>query len=346
MSSALETEIAKLRAEIAELSAGARKAGHDLNNVLQALICEAERLADSDLPRAQVISETILAAVTRGEELTRALLAAGHASARPVPLASMPALPAAVASFTYGPARILVVEDQEQNSDFLWKILQTAGHTVVVAGNGAEAVAAIELAPFDLVLMDIEMPLMDGLAATRAIRRMEGIGARVPVVALSGNVCPEQVLSFREAGMNDHIGKPFKRAALLRKVDSWLGRDPAPARALPETAAETEFDEICALMGRPWALRGLARLTAQIDEAFGSVPGKGERDIEQDGRLARQAHALVSLSSLLGFRTLSRLCGELEQACKSDLDVPSRFAQAKLAAAQAHATAAGLIAAG
>lgn len=344
MSSAFETEIAKLRAEIAELSAGARKAGHDLNNVLQALICEAERLADSDLPRAQVILETILTAVTRGEEVTRALLAAGHASARPMP--PTPTLPAAVASFTYGPARILVVEDQEQNSDFLWKILQTAGHTVVVAGNGAEAVAAIELAPFDLVLMDIEMPLMDGLAASRAIRRMEGMGARVPVVALSGNVCPEQVLSFREAGMNDHIGKPFKRAALLRKVDSWLGRDPAPARAPPETAAETEFDEICALMGRPWALRGLARLTAQIDEAFGSVPGKGERDIEQDGRLARQAHALVSLSSLLGFRTLSRLCGELEQACKSDLDVPSRFAQAKLAAAQAQATAAGLIAAG
>ena len=337
MSREPDSETAALRAELAELTALARKAGHGFNNVLQVLILEAERLEEGDIGRIPDIAAKILLAVSRGERLANSLLGlkqkAGQGAAPPV---------AAAPFAVQASARILVAEDQEQSGDFLQKILEAAGHTVVVAGDGAEAVAAVEAAPFDLVMMDIGMPVMDGLAATRKIRAMTGPRAAVPIVATSGNTQPEQAQSFRDAGMSDHIGKPFGRAAVLRKVDFWLGRETAPACALSEAGTATEFDKICALMGRPWALSGLAKLTAQIDEAFGAAAKQGVHD----GELARQAHALISLASLLGFPILSRLCGELEHACKSGLDLLPRYERAKMAAMQAQATAAGIIAAG
>ena len=162
------------------------------------------------------------------------------------------------------PARILVVDDQEAVRDFTRKILVRAGYEVALAGNGAEALAALDEADFDLILMDAHMPVMTGAAATRRIRALEGPRSTIPIIAFSGD---EQ--SLGAAGVNDHIDKPFTRAELLAKVDAWM---PCDAGAPPAGAAEKPggqaFQEMCDLMGRPWALRGLTKLTAQIDEAF------------------------------------------------------------------------------
>jgi len=233
---------------------------------------------------------------------------------------------------------ILVVEDQEPIRELIRAILASAGYEVAVAANGAEAVAAVRDTGFALVLMDVHMPVMDGLAATRQIRALEGPHSTVPIVAIS-----DDAPSLRAAGMNDHISKPFRKAQLLQKIETWLNRSggpqSTPAASQPKKGG-TAFEEACDLMGRPWTIRGLNRLAVQIDEAFGSQP----RADRANGQLVGQAHALVSLAALLGFATLSQLCSTLEEAGKSGHDVKVPFEQAKAAALEARAAALALIA--
>ena len=121
------------------------------------------------------------------------------------------------------PAKILLVEDLDLNQELARSVLERAGHRVDVAADGAEAVQRVQDARYDLVLMDIQMPVMDGIAATERIRNLPGEGRFVPIVAMTANVLPAQVSGFRQAGMDDHVGKPFKRDELLRVVERWAG---------------------------------------------------------------------------------------------------------------------------
>ena len=124
-------------------------------------------------------------------------------------------------------ASILVVEDVEVNQDIARAVLERAGHRVHIVGDGADAVAAVQQQPFDVVLMDIQMPGMDGLTATRLIRELAGPVHDIPVVAMTANVLPAQIIELRAAGMDDHVGKPFKRQELYATVDRWAaGRRP------------------------------------------------------------------------------------------------------------------------
>jgi CheY-like chemotaxis protein/HPt (histidine-containing phosphotransfer) domain-containing protein len=233
------------------------------------------------------------------------------------------------------PVRILVVDDQEAVREFTRKILIRAGYEVGLAGNGAEALAALDETDFDLVLMDAQMPVMTGEAATRQIRALGGPRSAIPIIAFSGD---EQ--SLAAAGVNDHIDKPFTKAELLAKVDAWLSNaaPPSPAGAA-ENLGGPAFQEMYELMGRPWALSGLTKLTQQIDEAFGAAAGA--RD---DKQLLSQAHALVSLSAVLGFATLSDRCSALEEACRSGQGAQPAFERARASAMEVRAAAVGLIA--
>jgi CheY-like chemotaxis protein len=84
--------------------------------------------------------------------------------------------------------------------------------------------AAVQAKTYDLVLMDIQMSGMDSISATQRIRALQGTAARVPIVAMTANVLTEQVVEFRAAGMNDHVGKPFRQNALLSAIDRWTSR--------------------------------------------------------------------------------------------------------------------------
>ncbi|KJB89837.1 hypothetical protein N826_15515, partial [Skermanella aerolata KACC 11604] len=126
------------------------------------------------------------------------------------PARSLPAAAPAGAAAGPAPAHILLVEDVPLNRELAVAILTGAGHRVDVAGNGQEAVEAARSRRYDLVLMDVQMPVMDGLAATRAIRRDEesrGHSA-VPILALTAGVFPAQIEACRDAGMNGHLAKP------------------------------------------------------------------------------------------------------------------------------------------
>ncbi|MEZ4830093.1 MAG: response regulator [Bacteroidia bacterium] len=107
-----------------------------------------------------------------------------------------------------GGKRILVVEDEEINLMIAQHILGKAGFTVFAVNNGEEAIEIVGRENFDLILMDIEMPIMDGLEATPLIRKLEN-GKNIPIVALTAHSLPEKLEEFKGAGLDDYIIKPF-----------------------------------------------------------------------------------------------------------------------------------------
>jgi CheY-like chemotaxis protein len=126
------------------------------------------------------------------------------------------------------PLRLLLVDDVAVNRELISVLLQPFDIDIVTACDGAQAVAIAGREDFDVILMDMQMPVMDGLAATRAIRRLPRPGAaRTPIIALTANVLPEQVARCLDAGMNDHLGKPIDPQRLLELLARWS--DPASA---------------------------------------------------------------------------------------------------------------------
>ncbi len=118
--------------------------------------------------------------------------------------------------------RVLVAEDSSLNQALAVRLLERQGHTVTVVSNGKEAVQALQDGEFDLVLMDVEMPEMDGLTATRSIRATESrLGGRVPIVAVTSNDNREQCLN---AGMDAYLPKPLNPDLLHRALDEVLSR--------------------------------------------------------------------------------------------------------------------------
>jgi CheY-like chemotaxis protein len=120
--------------------------------------------------------------------------------------------------------RALVVEDNAVNQELARAMLDMLGFHVTTASNGLEGVVAAAADPeLDLILMDCQMPVMDGLAAARAIRKAEGSGVRVPIIALTGNAMPGDREACVAAGMDDYLAKPFSLAALKAMLDRWTG---------------------------------------------------------------------------------------------------------------------------
>jgi PAS domain S-box-containing protein len=122
--------------------------------------------------------------------------------------------------------RALVVEDNAVNQEMARAMLDMLGFQVTTASNGREGVDAAAADPhLDLILMDCQMPVMDGLAAARAIRAAESEGLHVPIVALTGNAMPGDREACVAAGMDDYLAKPFSLAALKAVLDRWTGSD-------------------------------------------------------------------------------------------------------------------------
>ena len=112
------------------------------------------------------------------------------------------------------PLRILVAEDNAVNQLLIKALLDAFGHDSDVVGNGLEALHQVQASHYDLLLMDIQMPEMDGVAATLAIRALAGAVARIPILAMTANVMSEQALGYSQAGMDGVIAKPIDPAEL------------------------------------------------------------------------------------------------------------------------------------
>ena len=117
--------------------------------------------------------------------------------------------------------KILVVEDDEVNLMIAEHILNKEGFSVITVENGEEAIEIVKTQQFGMILMDIEMPIMDGLEATQAIRKMEH-GRRIPIIALTAHAIPEKIQEIRSAGMDDYIAKPFDPKKLKVIINKYI----------------------------------------------------------------------------------------------------------------------------
>jgi PAS domain S-box-containing protein len=218
--------------------------------------------------------------------------------------------------------RILLAEDNPVNVDVATMILEGAGYEVDVAADGVEAVDAIRRRRYDLVLMDMQMPHLDGLAATREIRAAPS-GARLPIVAMTANAMKEDQRRCLEAGMDDYFSKPFSPAILVERVAQWIDRFamPNPPEAAPEPDAVEAFPvvDLAATEDLVAALPA-ARFHALLRRSLSGMEGQMEKFARLDpiadvAEIGREAHKLVSSAGTFGARRVQHLAGDLEQAC-------------------------------
>jgi CheY-like chemotaxis protein len=138
------------------------------------------------------------------------------------PLAPVAALAQTTPRAAPSRAKILVVEDNLINQKVAVHLLSRLGYSSDIAANGAEAIDMVQRHLYDLVLMDCQMPVMDGFEATRAIRKMEASTVHLPVVALSASVLAGQRAKCLAAGMDDYLAKPIRKDALHAMLRCWL----------------------------------------------------------------------------------------------------------------------------
>ena len=172
--------------------------------------------------------------------------------------------------------RVLVVEDNQINLMLATTILKKAGHRADGASNGLEALSSIRSRPYDLILMDMMMPEMDGLDATRAIRQLTGPSAEIPIIAMTANAMKGDREKCLQAGMNDYLSKPIDKAKLFEKIDHWCGNGDASdscedgAFGNDEIAFEDEYEADASCVSgevlTPEAQDALQELHASLDD--------------------------------------------------------------------------------
>ena len=236
-------------------------------------------------------------------------------------------------------ARALLVEDNELNQEVATEFLRTLGMEVDLAPDGAVALDKVRHQAYDVVLMDMQMPVMDGLSATRAIRRLPGLQA-LPIIAMTANAMVQDRERCLKAGMNDHIAKPIDLQELVDKLHRWIG--PVASR-MASAAADGRDDParepgwITALSGIDGldARRGLSQLlgrdalyreilsrfvSGQRDTAsrIGEALAAGQRDKAQ-----RLAHTLKGLAAQIGALPLREQAARLEAALRDGTPEPA-----------------------
>ena len=237
-----------------------------------------------------------------------------------LPAAAALAEPTAAPALPVGPLRILVVDDVAANRQIAQAMLRSAGHVVEVAEDGVSALLALTQGTFDAVLMDLQMPTMDGFEATRRIRALPPPGCDVPVIALTASALPDQIEATRRAGMDAHLAKPLDRNALLLALANLPDRR-AAAAAEPAAPAEpavpyldgSALDILERELGH--AAHGiLAEFVGEVRRALSLLSNASPADRADPGHVQHAAHRLVGAARTLG---ASRLAAEAEALQKA-----------------------------
>jgi len=236
--------------------------------------------------------------------------------------------------------RVLVVEDQPLNREVAIGILASLGLHAQTANDGRQALEMLQKQSFDVVLMDCEMPVMDGFSATAELRRREPEGTHLPVIALTADATATGREACLAAGMDDYLAKPFRREALRGLLARWLqektqsepAREPeaAPSMEVPAPPGEPILDGATLDALRALPRSGQKDMLEHIGELYLSDSRGLIASIEESlgagnsADLARAAHAWRSYNGNVGALGLARLCRELEDTARQ-----SNFAAAQ-----------------
>ena len=224
-------------------------------------------------------------------------------------------------------ARVLLVEDNAINREVVLELLCHSGLVIETAVNGQEALERVRQHPYDLILMDIQMPLMDGYSATRAIRALPG-RERIPILALTASAFEEDRQASESAGMNDFIAKPVTPAKLFEALGRWLPSNGMVEPDEQDLPRDMQAGPLAPLHGFPGLdlQQGLAALQGNQDKYlallrhFASEHGQDmtrlHRHLQagEHSDATRMVHSLRGVASTLGAHELSRHCLALEQA--------------------------------
>jgi two-component system sensor histidine kinase/response regulator len=225
-------------------------------------------------------------------------------------------------------ARILLVEDNDLNQEVATELLRDAGFIVDVADNGQIALQKVQHASFDLVLMDMQMPVMDGLSATRAIRQLPALAA-LPIIAMTANVQDSDRQRCTEAGMNDHLAKPIDPELLWLALLRWikpradlqqLPDISAAAAAAPQDAAQAIPEHIAGLDTQAGLRRVLGKKPLYLSMLRRFVAGQKTVVAQLLAALAqddlntaeRLAHTTKGTAGSIGALEIQSLAAELE----------------------------------
>jgi two-component system sensor histidine kinase/response regulator len=232
-----------------------------------------------------------------------------------------------------GVVRILLAEDNITNQQVALGILKKLGLRADAVANGAEAIKALETLPYDLVLMDVQMPEMNGFEASHQIRNLQSAvrNHQVPIIAMTANAMQGDREKCLEAGMNDYVSKPINPQTLAEALDKWLPREAAaatkqatgkPKETAPVFAADAKapiFDK-AGMMVRMMDDEDLARtVVAGFLEDLPHLIG-ALKDFLEAGDVAgteRQAHTIKGASANVSGEALRAMAFEMEQAAKA-----------------------------
>jgi len=247
-------------------------------------------------------------------------------------------------------ARILLVEDNEVNRAVATEMLEELGIEVALAGDGAQAVARIRREAFDLVLMDCQMPVMDGYEATAQIRHLEGNARRTPVVALTAHAMAGDREQALAAGMDDYLVKPVTVDALVGVIERWCGPGLPSDDTVAERPAVKPPDEPTVKLSGPVprslpALSmaspppgplldpGVERKRRFVEMFLQLAPQDLEniRDASDGKQLSAAAHRFKGSAFALGLRQLATTCDELERLGMAGEMVAAAVVKARLA---------------
>lgn len=224
---------------------------------------------------------------------------------------------------------ILVADDNSTNRLVISKILERGGHSARCVANGEDALNALEREPFDLVIMDINMPVMTGLEATKLFRFTEPHGSRTPVIALTADATPHVVTQTLEAGMDACLTKPVQPATLLKAIEEHVASRPAnstvapglnPAASSSEPASvvdESLLVELEQLGGKDFVLTLVEEFFSDADYLVNEL-----RDAAASGdshRFRLEAHGLQSASANVGAKTVHQICVGWRKITSADL---------------------------
>jgi predicted ATPase/signal transduction histidine kinase/CheY-like chemotaxis protein len=193
---------------------------------------------------------------------------------------------------------ILVAEDQPENLQLIITMLEKMGLTVTGVRNGQEAVEAYLIDDFDLILLDIQMPIMDGL---EAFDMLTSVGNDIPVIAITANAMKHEVDEYFRKGFDEHLAKPIERKPFVEKISRFLGQ------SADNIDASLTADEMAVLQDQ-----FSANLPAYLDRLTEHLRTKDWRSLQSD------AHALKGAAGTLGFTELSDLAAHLEQDLKDE----------------------------